>query len=204
MRVRGVAVRGRLGLGEPPVPLRRRGPRRRQLPARLLELVLQGVHLLRRRVARGLRVPVLVLQLGDVVVEPLGQRVAAAGLADVRRAAERQRDEQQHRERGAVPGEEAGDGVALPGIGFIFLFDLETGVCAFVCESVALLLMGKSEGRKQWSKEEKQVRVEEAEPKKKQLPLAEWRLLLLSLFFFFFSLPNYSNRNHPTPPIILT
>ena len=110
----GVPVRGGLGLGEPAVPLGRGGAARGQLAPRLVELVLQRAGLLRGRVARQDRVPVLVLQLGDVVVELLRELRAAARLAQVRRRAEAQDDEQQQRERGAVPGQEASKRVFLP------------------------------------------------------------------------------------------
>lgn len=61
VRAGRVPVRGRLGLGQPAVPLRGGGPRRGQLVAGLVELVLQRPGLLRGRVARRDRVPVLVL-----------------------------------------------------------------------------------------------------------------------------------------------
>ena len=51
------------------------------------------------------------------MVEPLRELGAGARLAEVRRGAQAQDDEQQERERGAVSGEEAGDGVPLSGFG---------------------------------------------------------------------------------------
>lgn len=120
VRVVGCAVRVRRGglcLGEPAVPLCRGRPRCRQIPAGFLELVLQGTDLLRRAFARGLSVPVLVLQLGDIVVELLRQGIARTGLAEVRRGSQAEQDEQEDRERGAVPGEEAGERVSLPVFG---------------------------------------------------------------------------------------